>query len=80
MAAEQRLRSARYDQSKKNGDQLHNPVGIANIQNRIRLLNEKNDEKSSVTINDKKNIPGYEETGTLIILRLPLEINENEKD
>jgi len=54
----------------------HDPVGIANIKNRISLLNEKHNLQSSITITDKKNIPGTPETGTLVILYLPLQINE----
>lgn len=55
---------------------LHNAVGIANIKNRIFLLNEKYKLQSSVTIQDKKDIAGQKETGTLVTLHLPLEINE----
>ncbi|MBL7740757.1 MAG: histidine kinase [Chitinophagaceae bacterium] len=66
--------------SKSGSNQLHNPYGIANIQNRIKLLNEKNADKSSVLIMDKKNIPGSAERGTLVTLRLPLEIHAYEKD
>jgi two-component sensor histidine kinase len=66
--------------NKNNNDLLHNPFGITNVRNRIRLLNEKHNLKSAIIINDKMNIAGAKETGTLITLRLPLEINENEKD
>lgn len=55
---------------------LHNPVGIANIKNRIYLLNEKYKLQSSVTIQDKKDIAGNNETGTLVTLHLPMEINK----
>lgn len=54
---------------------MHNSVGIRNIKNRIALLNEKYNLQSSITITDKKNIPGAAETGTLVTLHLPLEIN-----
>ncbi len=57
-------------------ENLHNPVGITNIKNRISLLNEKYKLQSNVTIQDKKNIAGLKETGTLVILHLPIEINE----
>lgn len=66
------------DYSRKNReekDYLHNSVGIRNIKNRIALLNEKYNLQSSITITDKKNIPGAAETGTLVTLHLPLEIN-----
>lgn len=54
----------------------HQPVGIINIQGRIHLLNEKYNLKSSVTVVDKSTLPGFEESGTLVTLRLPLEIAE----
>ena len=58
----------------------HQPVGISNIQTRIHLLNEKYNLQSSVTVEDKSNLPGYRETGTLVTLRLPLEMKKNEKN
>ncbi|HKZ67064.1 MAG TPA: two-component regulator propeller domain-containing protein [Chitinophagaceae bacterium] len=61
----------------KNGDMNgHHSVGIANIKNRIHLLNEEYKLQSSVTIEDKSKVPGNDESGTLITLRLPLEIAE----
>ena len=61
----------------KNGDTNgHHSVGIANIKNRIQLLNEKYNLQSSVTIEDKSKVSGNAESGTLITLRLPLEIAE----
>jgi hypothetical protein len=51
-------------------------LGISNIKNRINLLNEKYKLKSSVTIQDKKDIPGAIVSGTLVTLQLPIEINE----
>ncbi|HQW92275.1 MAG TPA: two-component regulator propeller domain-containing protein [Ferruginibacter sp.] len=54
----------------------HQPVGISNIQNRIHLLNEKYNLHSSITVEDKLNLPGYGETGTIVTLRLPLEITK----
>ncbi|MEP6701296.1 MAG: histidine kinase, partial [Bacteroidota bacterium] len=67
------------EQSLKNKNEsgnLHSSVGIKNIKNRIRLLNEKYNLQSSITIEDKANLPGYHETGTLVTLRLPLEITD----
>ena len=65
------------DHSQKNTDDLlHTPFGIDNVKNRIRLLNEKYNLKSAVIIHDKANMPGSSETGTLVILRLSLEIND----
>jgi sensor histidine kinase YesM len=62
--------------NKMNTVSLHHSVGITNIQNRIRLLNEKYDQQSIVTIIDKSNLPGQTETGTLVTLRLPLQVTE----
>lgn len=53
----------------------HHPHGISNIQNRIQLLNEKHDLHCSVTIQDKKDIDEMNSTGTLVTIKLPLEIN-----
>ncbi len=64
--------------NKKESGNNHHPVGITNIKNRIRLLNEKHNLQSSVTIQDKNGLKGYTETGTLVILRLPLETTDNE--
>jgi ligand-binding sensor domain-containing protein/two-component sensor histidine kinase len=54
----------------------HHSVGIANIKNRIQLLNEEYNLQSNMTIQDKSIIQGNGESGTLITLRLPLEIAE----
>lgn len=51
---------------------LHKSVGIENIRNRIRLLNEKYGLQSSIAITDKKNIPGSASSGTKVILYLAL--------
>ncbi len=53
----------------------HQSVGISNIQNRIDLLNKKYNQQSSVTIQDKDSIAGRHETGTLITITLPLDMN-----
>jgi len=54
----------------------HQPVGIANIQTRVALLNEKYHLDGQISIVDKKDIVGQTETGTLVTLKLPLEIEE----
>ncbi|MBC7886903.1 MAG: histidine kinase [Ferruginibacter sp.] len=54
---------------------VHNPHGISNIQNRIKLLNEKHDLHCTVSIQDKKDIDENNSTGTLVTINLPLEIN-----
>ena len=63
-------------QYRNGGFESHHSRGISNIRNRIRLLNEKYKLQSSVTIEDKANIPGCGEQGTIVTLRLPLEIPE----
>jgi ligand-binding sensor domain-containing protein/two-component sensor histidine kinase len=50
----------------------HISVGITNIKNRIQLLNEKYNLKSLLSIEDKKNLPGFKTSGTLVTLRLPI--------
>jgi ligand-binding sensor domain-containing protein len=56
-------------------EDLHASVGITNVQNRIRLLNEKHGLESSVVIIDKKHLEEAGQTGTCITIYLPLEIN-----
>ncbi|HMJ46375.1 MAG TPA: histidine kinase [Ferruginibacter sp.] len=51
----------------------HISVGISNIKNRIKLLNEKYNLQYTLTIEDKSKHPGYESTGTLVTLRLPIQ-------
>jgi sensor histidine kinase YesM len=60
----------------KSSTNIHHSVGIENINNRIRLLNEKYNLQSSVDIEDKCDMPGYTGTGTIVTLRIPLEIKE----
>ena len=62
--------------NKKNNEDLHHSVGIENINNRIRLLNEKYNLQSSVTIEDKSDLHSYTGTGTVVTIRTPLEIKE----
>jgi ligand-binding sensor domain-containing protein/putative methionine-R-sulfoxide reductase with GAF domain len=62
--------------NKKNGSSLHRSIGISNIKDRIRLLNEKYDLQSSITIEDKSQLTGCRETGTVVTIKLPLQIPE----
>lgn len=62
--------------NKKKSNDIHHSVGIENVNNRIRLLNEKYNLRSSVTIEDKNDLAGYSGTGTVVILRIPLDIKE----
>lgn len=67
------------NQSQKNKTETagrHRPLGISNIKNRVKLLNEKYNLNCEVSIRDKKDIPGSTETGTQVMISLPLEINE----
>ncbi len=61
--------------NKKDSDDLHHSVGIENISNRIRLLNEKYKLQSSVTIEDKSDLPGNAGTGTRVTILTPLEMS-----
>lgn len=63
--------------NKPNNTNRHKAVGIANIKNRVNLLNEKYDLHAQISITDKKDIPGCTEKGTLVTLQLPLEIKES---
>jgi ligand-binding sensor domain-containing protein/two-component sensor histidine kinase len=63
--------------NKKTETDLHQSVGIENINNRIRLLNEKYNLKSSITIQDKSTISNTEGSGTIVTLRIPLEIYQS---
>jgi ligand-binding sensor domain-containing protein len=65
-------------QSQKNNaenNRHYRSHGIANIRNRVELLNEKYDLKGRFTIEDKKEIDAG--SGTLVTLHLPIEIKES---
>ena len=51
----------------------HVSVGISNIENRIKLLNEKYNLKYTISIADKSKLPGQHTCGTVVILRLPIQ-------
>jgi two-component sensor histidine kinase len=61
--------------NKKQGVETHTPVGIANILNRVKLLNERYGLACSVDIVDKSTLTGQLQ-GTRVTIRLPLQINE----
>jgi sensor histidine kinase YesM len=52
-------------------------LGIANVQDRIKLLNEKYQLRCSVTIIDKKERADLTETGTLVTIQLPYQTTES---
>jgi ligand-binding sensor domain-containing protein/anti-sigma regulatory factor (Ser/Thr protein kinase) len=60
--------------NKPQSNSNHRSVGIANIQQRIRLLNEKYNLQCSIAVTDKKEKSGGLQYGTLVTLRLPVEI------
>lgn len=61
--------------NKTNGSRTHHSLGLENISNRIRLLNEKYQLESSLVINDKSELTTYTGSGTVVQLILPLQIN-----
>ncbi len=57
---------------KKETQQSHHSVGIANIRQRIEVLNEKYNLQSSIKIEDKSNLTLSDGTGTIVTLQLPI--------
>ncbi|MBC7849162.1 MAG: histidine kinase [Chitinophagaceae bacterium] len=60
-------------QNDKNGKGIHQSIGISNIQQRIRLLNEKYQLQSTLIIEDRMLT---QQKGTIAVLRLPLKPKE----
>lgn len=58
---------------KQNG-KLYESIGISNIQQRIRLLNEKYNLHSELILEDRKGSP---QSGTIATLRLPLKTTDS---
>ena len=66
------------NQSKKNRSSLrpaHRSLGVTNIHERLVVLNEKYKMNCSLTITDRSELPGHNESGTLAILRLSIKNN-----
>ena len=61
--------------NKESATHLHHSVGITNIKNRIQLLNEKYNLQCNIVIEDKSVLTGSIETGTLVTLKLPIDLN-----
>ncbi|HEY4109613.1 histidine kinase [Puia sp.] len=57
-------------QNKDNHKSMHRSMGIANIRQRIAVLNEKYQMSCSLSIRDKADIPGRHDSGTLITLSM----------
>jgi len=62
-------------ENKKEGMSDHNSIGIANVKQRIGVLNEKYNLNSRVTIEDKSDLPWYDEPGTIVTLYLAIKNN-----
>lgn len=62
---------------RKGGGDQHQSVGIANIKNRIDLLNQKYSMKSTITVEDKGEAGIKDISGTRVTISLPLEITES---
>ncbi|MBA2501189.1 MAG: histidine kinase [Chitinophagaceae bacterium] len=65
--------------SQKNRSEMiapHTPVGIANVRQRMQILNEKYKLHCSLVIEDKGNLFTSAETGTSVTLKLPLTFND----
>jgi ligand-binding sensor domain-containing protein/anti-sigma regulatory factor (Ser/Thr protein kinase) len=62
-------------ENKKQGSLDHNSVGIDNVRQRIGVLNEKYNLNSRVTIEDKSDVPSYNEPGTIVTLYLAIKNN-----
>ena len=60
----------------KEPDINYQSVGIANIKQRIHVLNEKYNLQSTLEIMDKSNINLNGDAGTIVILHLPIKNNE----
>jgi ligand-binding sensor domain-containing protein/two-component sensor histidine kinase len=58
----------------------HQSHGIANIKDRMKLLNEKYALKAHFSVADKKTAADPYAKGTLVTLYLPLEIEDDEQD
>ncbi len=57
---------------KKEDNIKHQSLGIANIRQRIQVLNEKYNLRSSLNIEDKSVSPFYDNSGTIVTLHLPI--------
>jgi sensor histidine kinase YesM len=59
--------------NKKSGTlPAHRSLGIANIQERLKVLNEKYNMHCSLKITDKADLPSDNGTGTLAVLQLTI--------
>jgi len=61
----------------KQSELNYQSVGIPNIKQRIHVLNEKYNLKSTVEIEDKSNLHLNVDTGTIVTLHLPIKTKES---
>jgi LytS/YehU family sensor histidine kinase len=54
----------------------HNSLGIANVRQRMQVLNEKYNLHARLTIEDRSQLPGSRETGTLVTLLLSIKTTD----
>ena len=54
----------------------HTPLGIANVRQRIQILNEKYKLDCRLTLEDKNSSSRNEKSGTKVTLRLPLNLHD----
>jgi hypothetical protein len=62
--------------SKNNESPSHRSVSIANIRDRMMLLNQKHNLQSTLQIEDLGEISDFHQTGTRVTLSLPFEIQD----
>ncbi len=62
--------------NKMSNESTHTSVGISNVQDHIRLLNEKYNLHCSILVKDKQDIAGPGVSGTLVTLRLPYKLQD----
>jgi ligand-binding sensor domain-containing protein/anti-sigma regulatory factor (Ser/Thr protein kinase) len=63
-------------QQKQDLNGRHKSMGIANIKNRVALLNEKYNLHGDIHVVDKKELNGEAGSGTRVTLQLPLELRD----
>ena len=61
----------RSEKLKEKRNSTHHSVGLENLRNRVKIMNEKYDMNCSLTITDLKR-PGKKETGTRVVLKFNL--------
>jgi sensor histidine kinase YesM len=68
-----------FEASQKNKNEnmpQHTPMGIGNVRQRIRILNEKYKLNCTFAIEDKQRVNPSGESGTKVTIGLPLNFND----